>query len=86
MEGCRRIERQNFEWIDVIYPLNTCSQCKPGYYPYFFAVLDPAESGSISLKNCRKQTGSVEKNFFIRPELSTFFLHGHDTKMYEQLL
>ena len=53
----------------------SCMQCEPGYFSYIKHILDRTSTGDgyHEVYGCKKQYGDVEKNFFVRPELASFF-------------
>ena len=79
VKNCLQISRVQFSAKTT---LDSCDQCKPGYYAYTYAFKALADGGLAFVRNCAQQSGTITKNFFIQPENVAFFASEHDKTMY----
>ena len=59
----------------------------PGYYKYISTFYESSTTGEIILMyNCAEQEGSIEKDFFVRPQTNEVFLSRGKADMQTQFM
>ena len=85
VSNCRKVEVISIE----AGIFESCETCHNGYYRFVKhfvkSAINPFVMGSkknYKIYDCAKQEGSIEKNFYVRPELSSSLLDGAKADMY----
>ena len=87
VQNCRRTIKAD---VSLSLSRDSCTSCKPGFFSFIYGLYrytDPTQqvfaddgvtlvSKEINgvLVNCRAQENTLTKDFFVRPELQSFFV------------